>query len=80
MNRSEFDGLDESLRILYEGFRSGLYVRIEIRDMPCEFITHFDPTCPVILGGMTSSETIIGCCQVSCQEGKTPLFVASGSL
>ena len=65
LNRSEFEGMDEELRVLYEGYRAGLYVRIEIRDMPCEFVTNFDPTSPVILEGMTSSETVVGMLQVS---------------
>lgn len=57
--------MDDDLRVLYEGYRSGMYVRVEIQDMPCEFVTNFDPTAPVILGGMTSTETVIGTLQVS---------------
>lgn len=56
--------MDDSLRVLYEGYRSGLYVRVEIHDMPCEFVEHFDPTQPMVLGGMTSTESVIGCVQV----------------
>lgn len=56
--------MDESLRVLYEGYRAGLYVRVEIRDMPCEFVDNFNPTAPMVLGGMTSTESVIGCVQV----------------
>lgn len=65
LNRSEFEGMEDDLRVLYEGYRAGLYVRIEIKDMPCEFVTNFDPKCPVIIGGMTSSETVVGMLQVT---------------
>jgi len=64
LNRSEFDGMEDDLRVLYEGYRAGLYVRVEISDMPCEFIENFNPTEPIILGGMTSTETLIGTLQV----------------
>lgn len=57
--------MDDELRVLYEGYRPGLYVRIELHNMPCEFVEHFNPFLPMVLGGMTSSESVIGCLQVS---------------
>ena len=31
INRTEWDGMDDAQRVLYEGFRPGMYVRIEIK-------------------------------------------------
>lgn len=64
INRSEFSNLDEAQRIQYEGYRPGLYVRIQIAKVPCELITNFDPTYPCIVGGLLSQEQNIGYVQV----------------
>ncbi len=56
MNRTEFEGLDDSLRVQYEGFRPGMYVRLEISKAPCELVTNFDPTYPLVVGGLQSGE------------------------
>ena len=64
MNRAEFDGLEDEMRVQYEGYRAGMYVRVEIAEVPCEFVTNFDPTYPVILGGLLNVEENIGYVQV----------------
>ncbi|XP_038061979.1 ribosome biogenesis protein BMS1 homolog isoform X2 [Patiria miniata] len=64
LNRAEFEDLDDELRTQYEGFRPGLYVRVEVTSIPCEFVTNFNPTYPVILGGLLSSEDNIGYVQM----------------
>lgn len=64
MNRSEFEGMEDSLRVQFEGFRPGMYVRVELRSLPCEMVTHFDPTYPIILGGLQTGEDQIGYVQV----------------
>jgi len=60
MNKSEFEEMPEEQRVQYEGFRPGMYVRMEFEGMPCELVTNFDPTYPVVVGGMTSVEEKLG--------------------
>lgn len=64
LNRAEFEDVDDETRVLYEGFRPGMYIRLEISSIPCEFVTNFDPHYPIILGGLTSSEGNVGYLQV----------------
>jgi ribosome biogenesis protein BMS1 len=56
-NKEEFGQDGEATRIRHEGFRQGLYVRIRIDGVPCEFIENFKPEFPLILGGLTPQET-----------------------
>jgi ribosome biogenesis protein BMS1 len=60
LNEAEFDGLDNETRAQIEGYRSGSYVRLEIHDVPCEMIEHFDPTFPIIVGGLLAAEERFG--------------------
>lgn len=64
LNRAEFEDVDDETRVQYEGFRPGMYVRLEISSLPCEFVTNFDPHYPVILGGLGSSEGNVGYLQM----------------
>ncbi|KAM4624326.1 ribosome biogenesis protein BMS1 homolog isoform 1-T2 [Polymixia lowei] len=64
LNRTEFEDVDDETRVQYEGFRPGMYVRLEIPSLPCEFVTNFDPHYPVILGGLCSSEGNVGYLQM----------------
>ena len=63
-NRAEFAHLDEVTRAQFEGFRPGIYVRVQIDNMPCELITNHDPNYPLVVGGLLSSEYNIGYIQV----------------
>lgn len=60
INKSEFEGLDDDVRVQLEGYRPGMYVRVEIEAVPCELITHLDPTYPIIIGGLLHGEENIG--------------------
>uniref|UniRef100_A0A8B9L5Y6 BMS1 ribosome biogenesis factor n=1 Tax=Astyanax mexicanus TaxID=7994 RepID=A0A8B9L5Y6_ASTMX len=64
LNRAEFEDMDDEARIQYEGFRPGMYVRLEIPGLPCEFVTNFDPHYPIILGALGASEGNIGYLQM----------------
>ncbi|KAG9338325.1 hypothetical protein JZ751_025881 [Albula glossodonta] len=64
LNRAEFEDVDDETRVQYEGFRPGMYVRLEIPALPCEFVTNFDPRYPIILGGLGTSEGNVGYLQM----------------
>jgi hypothetical protein len=38
------------------GFSPGTYVRIVLEDVPADFVTHFEPCTPVIVGGLQPGE------------------------
>lgn len=60
LNKSEFEGIDDDVRVQLEGYRPGMYVRVEIQTVPCEMITNLDPTYPLIIGGLLHGEENIG--------------------
>ena len=60
LNKAEFEGDDDEMRVQFEGFRPGLYVRIEISSLPHELIDNFDPHYPVICGGLLPNESAMG--------------------
>ncbi|KAG1051203.1 hypothetical protein G6F43_006577 [Rhizopus delemar] len=63
-NRAEFENDDPVTRAMVEGYRPGSYVRLLIKDMPCEFVENFDPTYPILVGGLLTSENQFGWVQV----------------
>lgn len=64
LNRAEFGDIDTESRALLEGFRPGQYVRIELTDVPCELVEHFDPAYPIVIGGLLPAEERFGYIQV----------------
>jgi ribosome biogenesis protein BMS1 len=56
-NQLEFGFDGETSRLRYEGFRQGIYCRIRIDGIPSEFVESFDPTMPLVIGGLTPQET-----------------------
>uniref|UniRef100_A0A3B3U9L7 BMS1 ribosome biogenesis factor n=1 Tax=Poecilia latipinna TaxID=48699 RepID=A0A3B3U9L7_9TELE len=64
LNRAAFGDMDDESRVQYEGFRPGMYIRVEIGSLPCEFVTNFDAHYPIILGGLGSSEGNLGYLQM----------------
>ncbi|KAJ7043945.1 GTP binding protein [Mycena alexandri] len=64
LNIEEFKDVPAESRALVEGFRPGTYVRIELTDVPCEMIEHFDPAYPIIVGGLLPAEERFGYVQV----------------
>jgi ribosome biogenesis protein BMS1 len=63
-NRAAFADEDQATRDLVQGFRPGAYVRIELSNVPCELIEHFDPRYPLLVGGLLPSEEQLGYVQV----------------
>ncbi|PRD24562.1 UNVERIFIED_CONTAM: Ribosome biogenesis protein BMS1 [Trichonephila clavipes] len=60
LNKTEFEELDEDVRVQFEGYRAGLYLRVEVDEMPCEFVKNFDPSYPVIIGSLLKGEEKMG--------------------
>ena len=60
INEEEFAKDDPILRAQLLGFESGSYVRIQISGLPCEFVEHFNPSVPLVMGGLLPNEHNIG--------------------
>ena len=87
LNKLEFEKMDDKLRVEYEGYRPGMYVRIEINKMPFEFVKNFDAHQLVIIGSLGINESNIGYAQVRLKKHrwhskilktKDPLIVSLG--
>lgn len=64
LNKAEFEGVSAESRALVEGYRPGAYVRIELANVPCEMIEYFNPSYPIVVGGLLPAEERFGFVQV----------------
>lgn len=64
INEAEYREMDLATRDRIEGFRAGTYLRLVFEGVPCEFIQHFDPSFPVLVGGLLANEDQFGFSQV----------------
>lgn len=64
INKAVFDEMDNATRDKIEGYRAGAYVRMVFENVPCEFTENFDPTYPVLIGGLLTNEDRFGFSQV----------------
>ncbi|XP_054717978.1 ribosome biogenesis protein BMS1 homolog isoform X2 [Uloborus diversus] len=87
LNKKEFEDLDDEDRVQFEGYRPGLYLRMEIEEMPCEFVKNFDPSYPVIVGSLLNGEDKLGYLQVRIKKhrwypkilkSRDPLIISLG--
>ncbi|ODQ48714.1 hypothetical protein PICMEDRAFT_14244 [Pichia membranifaciens NRRL Y-2026] len=60
INKAEMSKLDADTRNKIEGFSAGSYVKLTFDSLPMEFIENFDPTFPIIVGGLLNTEERFG--------------------
>lgn len=60
LNKTVFENMADDVRVQIEGFRPGMYVRMEFENVPAEFIEYFDPTYPLVIGSLNMGEENIG--------------------
>lgn len=60
LNKAIFENMPDDLRVQIEGYRPGMYVRIEFQKVPVEFVNNFDPTYPLLIGALNMGEENIG--------------------
>lgn len=60
INKQELNKLNEEARTKVEGFAAGSYVKLTFDCLPKEFIEIFDPTFPIIIGGLLNTEERFG--------------------
>ncbi|XP_024392002.1 uncharacterized protein [Physcomitrium patens] len=86
-NLAELAEVDEITRIEMEGYRGGTYLRLELHGMPCEMVQYFDPTIPLLVGGLSRGEEAVGYMQVRIKrhrwhrkvlKNRDPLVVSVG--
>lgn len=52
--------MDTATRQALEGFRPGAYVRMRISQAPCELVDCFEPSTPLLIGGLSQGEEKVG--------------------
>lgn len=56
IRKEEMRELDPETRIAMEGILPGQYIRLELQDVPMEFVKYFDPQYPIVIGGLKPSD------------------------
>ena len=56
----ELDRLPDTTREALEGYRPGSYLRLVLRSVPREWVVHFNPVRPILIGGLLASEDSFG--------------------
>lgn len=86
-NLAELAEVDDVTRIEMEGYRGGTYLRLELHGMPYEMVQYFDPTIPLLVGGLARGEEAVGFMQVRLKrhrwhrkvlKNRDPLVVSVG--
>ncbi|KAI5067058.1 hypothetical protein GOP47_0017586 [Adiantum capillus-veneris] len=86
-NLAELANVDEETRLEMEGFKVGVYLRLELHGIPCEMVQHFDPRHPLVVGGIGPLEEGVGYIQVRLKrhrwhrkvlKNRDPLIVSIG--
>ncbi|CAH1101523.1 unnamed protein product [Psylliodes chrysocephalus] len=60
LNKTVFDDVPDEIRVQIEGYRPGMYIRVEFQNVPSEFIQNFDPTYPLVIGALNMGEENVG--------------------
>lgn len=56
----ELEGLSDVTREALEGYRPGSYLRLVLKCVPREWVSHFNPARPLLIGGLLPSEDSFG--------------------
>lgn len=62
--KAAMDALNPNQRVIMEGHRPGVYVRVRFNGLPCEMIENYDPRTPILVGGLGQGEEAMGMMQV----------------
>ena len=62
--RRELDAMPEATREALEGYRPGSYLRLVLKGVPHEWVENFDPSRPLLVGGLLASEDAMGYTQL----------------
>ncbi|KAI3878039.1 hypothetical protein MKW92_027550 [Papaver armeniacum] len=64
----EINDLDEVNRMEIEGFRAGVYLKLEVRDVPFALTKNIDPHRPILIGGISLEEENVGYVQARLKQ------------
>lgn len=56
VRQEEMDGLGSEALVELQGYLPGQYIRVELKNVPVEFVKYFNPNHPTILGGLQAQD------------------------